>query len=110
MKSFLRVGLFGVTLAMAAPAVAEMSYAEWEKISDQDAARIYLKGIVTGLEWANSAIEQRGAIFCQPRDLASTIEQSEAIIGSYMVGASEEARAYPLGMVMMQAMIARFPC
>lgn len=98
---------------LSAPASAELSANEFiEKLKGGDQTyKIWLHGIATGLEWANSRIEANGGkpLWCLPAKLGLTPEQEIEMLKRFLEEYPSDG-TFPTGMVLMSAYAWTFPC
>ncbi len=102
-------------MAFSAPASASPTakdvLAKLESSSDEDMWKLYVNGIVDGLQWANAAAANRGdqPLFCQPGKLSLSFEQPIEILKNYVAEHPRNADA-PVGLALLYAMKYTFPC
>lgn len=105
-------------LLTAANASAEMSVRQY--LADRDAvnksafdrlAKPYITGVGEGLLWANAQIKaQKGTpFFCDPDDVTLTTADYLAIIDREAQQSYVQPE-YPIELVMLKGLQARFPC
>jgi type II secretory pathway pseudopilin PulG len=108
MRNFL-IGLVGC-LVLSTQAKAELSANEALANAAQRAMKTYVSGIATGIGWANTHQENKGQpIFCQPRKLALTDDQTIDILRRY-VEQHPEYGGHPVGVILLEAFMVTFAC
>jgi hypothetical protein len=95
---------------------ANLTVEEYEKLqagsqSEQRFAKTYLKGLGDGYLWSNGELffAGRETLFCQPDGLGLGNKQYDAILQNYLL-TSHPVHDQPLGMILLDALVKRFPC
>ena len=118
-----KLTLFALALlitVLAGNAYGEMSAEKYLEVYDKaveynlkDLTRhkVYLAGIGAGLEWANQiiTIEKGKKIWCQPGNLAITVEQNISML-KQIIKKFPYLKAFPVGAVLAEAYRYTFPC
>ncbi len=70
-----------------------------------------LDATVNGTEWSNVALANKheALLYCMPSKLALTKDEEVAIVNNY-IHDDDTAGYWPLGLIVLQAMQATFPC
>lgn len=115
LKRFCGFALLLSAMASSAPAfalpTAKDVLTKLASSSDEDLWKIYINGIVDGLQWPNTAVNNRGdqRLFCQPEKLSLSVEQTIVMLKQYVAENPRNADA-PIGLALLYAMRYTFPC
>lgn len=101
--------VFVGTVSVMAQPDNVLTYREYR--DDPVAFQAYLAGAYDGFGWANATLREDGQdlLFCQPTSLGLSIVDMEAALNSYMIG-QDALLDYPVNMLALFALRARFPC
>lgn len=123
MKVAILKRLCGFTLLLSAMASSAPAFAlptakdildDLASSSDEDVSniiKVHINGIVDGLQWANTAVNNRGdqRLWCQPEKLSLSVEQTIVMLKQYVAENPRNADA-PIGLALLYAMRYTFPC
>jgi hypothetical protein len=96
------------------PAAAETSAREFLQMyasDDNQAAKIYLRGLHQGVSWSNTVLnyQKLPKLYCAPDTITLTDDQVQDVIRR-LVEKEPLNGTYPIAMVMLKALQRAFPC
>ena len=92
---------------------AEMNFKEYKAIKNTKEFHLYLKGVGEGLECANEELAARGSktLYCKPEKETMNVEQYSDILKREVAeNARELSDDMPMGLILLNGLIKRFPC
>jgi len=99
----------GLAATTPKPMSADQAIAEYKK--GNEGIKIFIKGILDGIEWANADISNGGGkkLYCQPPTIALTLEQDFDIMKRF-IESHLDMGEYPVGMIVEISLKDTFPC
>ena len=102
--------LISVALVFSSAVSAEITLQEYEESRSDERMEIYVNGLYYGMFYSNAfqSIKERELIYCPEKNLKSTPME---IIDAYIADGKIPMQADdPLGMILLAALVARYPC
>jgi hypothetical protein len=113
---FMMIGMIlALTFLVSTESVAgtEVNYKEYKTINKTKEFNSYLKGIGEGLQWANEELAARGskALYCKPQTEVMRIDEyTEILKKEVSENAAELHDDMPVGLILLNGLMKRFPC
>src|SRR4029079_4845844 len=105
-----RVVSIFISMFFSSIAHAELTIAIWQQ--NKQLWTTHIAGIGTGLQWANTAMEQAGQnpLYCPPGKLGLTVENDQSILEDTIKRHPKLEKTTPIGLLLLIGYRETFPC